>query len=244
MPLLRLDKIIADSGLASRREVKLLLRAGKIMVDGAAARNADVKYDSDTASIYINGEKLHYSQFRYIMMNKPQGFVCASEDRREHTVIELLDERTRRQGLFTVGRLDKDTEGLLLLTNDGEFAHRVISPKSDIVKRYFARVSGVLSKDDAARLRAGVTLADGTVCLPALLETVSAGAESECYISICEGKYHQVKRMLASLGKTVVYLKRVTIGGLELDKSLKLGEWHELDREQLMKISVNIFVNK
>ncbi len=233
MPLLRLDKIISDMGFASRRDVKSLVKNGRVLVDGIVAASYDAKYDTDSVHIIVDGETLEYRQFRYIMMNKPDGLICATEDARERTVIELLDERTKRQDLFTVGRLDKDTEGLLLLTNDGEYAHKIISPKSDISKRYYAKVKGELTNEDIPKVRRGLVLGDGTQCLPAELEIITTTDESECVITVSEGKYHQVKRMLASLGKPVIYLKRLSIGSLALDEALKAGEWRELTEREV-----------
>ena len=233
MPFLRLDKIISDMGFASRRDVKALVKNGRVQVDGSVAKSPDSKFDTDAVCITVDGEAVLYREFRYIMMNKPDGVISATEDKIEKTVIELLDERTKRQNLFTVGRLDKDTEGLLLLTNDGEYAHKIISPKSDISKRYFAKVRGVLTNEDISKVRSGLVLGDGTQCLPAELEIIKAAEESECVITVSEGKYHQVKRMMASLGKPVEYLKRLSIGALVLDEALGLGEWRELTEREI-----------
>lgn len=232
MPIMRLDKIISDMGFASRRDVKALVKSGRVLLDGRPVFSADVKCDPLKSVIEIDGERLVYREHRYIMMNKPAGYVCATEDLRERTVFELLDERSRRQRLFTVGRLDKDTEGLLIITSDGDFAHRIISPRSNITKRYYARVSGELGKEDVQKVRAGLVLRDGTECLPAELIILSAGPVSECEIIVSEGKYHQVKRMLASLGKPVLYLKRLSIGVLPLDESLEPGAFRELGEEE------------
>ncbi len=233
MPLLRIDKIISDMGFASRREVKSLIRNGRVLAGGNVVTSSDAKFDTDSVRITVDGEEVRYRKFRYIMMNKPDGFVCATEDTRERTVIELLDERTKRQSLFTVGRLDKDTEGLLILTNDGDYAHKIISPKSDISKRYYAKVRGKLNDEDISRVRRGLVLGDGTRCLPAELEITSAADESDCVITVSEGKYHQVKRMMASLGKPVIYLKRLSIGDLVLDEALETGEWRELSEREI-----------
>lgn len=241
MPFIRLDKIISDMGFASRRDVKSLIKYGRVVLDGAPALSGDLKCDPYKSVIEVNGEILVYRQFRYVMMNKPAGYVCATEDDGERTVLELLDERARRQKLFTVGRLDKDTEGLLILTNDGDYAHKVISPKSNIIKRYYAKVTGELVNGDAVKISGGLILGDGTKCLPAVLKILVSGAESECELAISEGKYHQVKRMLASLGKPVVYLKRLSIGGLLLDEVLNPGASRELadDEKALTLLSNN-----
>ncbi len=230
MPLMRLDKILADMGVGSRREIKALIKNGRVTVNNEAAASGEMKLDTERAEISVDGLPVEYKEFRYVMLNKPAGYVCASEDRRERTVMELLDGRLRRQGLFSVGRLDKDTEGLLILTNDGDYAHRVISPKSDICKRYYAKVEGVLNRSDAEKMLEGLVLGDGTRCLPAGLEIIS---ENECVVSLREGKYHQVKRMMACLGKRVQYLKRLSIGGLMLDERLAIGRWRELGEEEI-----------
>jgi pseudouridine synthase len=217
-------------GVASRRDIKAMIKNGRIFVDGSLAKAGDMKCDTEAVRISVDGRELSYKKQRYIMLNKPGGFVCAAEDSRDRTVMELLDDTARRQGFFSVGRLDKDTEGLLIMTNDGDYAHKIISPKSDIVKKYYAKVSGMLEKDDIAKMKDGLILGDGTKCLPAGLEIIS---ETECIVSVSEGKYHQVKRMLASLSKPVLYLKRLSIGGLELDETLQLGAWRELSEKEL-----------
>lgn len=232
MSLMRLDKIISDMGFASRRDAKTLIKNGRVLLSGSPAASGDIKCDPYKSSIEVNGERLVYRQYRHIMMNKPVGYVCATRDNREKTVLELLDERSKRQNLFIVGRLDKDTEGLLLISNDGDYAHKIISPKSNIIKRYYAKVAGELGPEDILKVSSGLVLGDGTECLPAELAILVSAAESECEIAISEGKYHQVKRMLASLGKPVTYLKRVSIGGLSLDESLELGASRELTEEE------------
>ena len=232
LSLLRLDKIISDMGFASRRDVKTLIKNGRVLLNGSPAPSGDIKCDPYKSIIEVKGERLIYRQYRYIMMNKPAGYICAARDSRERTVMELLDERSKRQKLFTVGRLDKDTQGLLIITNDGDYAHKIISPKSNIIKRYYAKVAGELGPEDILKVRSGLVLGDGTRCLPAELVILSSAVESECEIAISEGKYHQVKRMLASLGKPVTYLKRLSIGGLMLDDSLDLGASRELTEEE------------
>ena len=230
MALIRLDKYLCDLGLASRREVRALLRSGRVLVDGLPPVGADQKLDPVSAEVTLDGEALRYSRFRYFMMDKPVGCVTATEDREQRTVLDLLSPELRRLGLFPVGRLDKDTSGLLLLTNDGDFAHRVISPKSEVEKRYHAKVSGVPDAADAAAFREGLTLADGTRCLPAVLEY--DGTE-DCFVTLREGKYHQVKRMLAARGKPVRELRRLSIGGLTLPPGMQPGELRELTEADL-----------
>ena len=230
MASIRLDKYIADLGLASRREVKSLVKSGRIRVDGRPPSGPEQKLDPDAAEVTLDGERLRYRPFRYFVMDKPAGVVTATEDAAQRTVLDLLPPELRRLGLFPVGRLDKDTTGLLLLTNDGDFAHRVISPKSEVEKRYHARVDGIPDETDAAAFREGILLADGTRCLPARLEF---DGTDECFVTLTEGKYHQVKRMLAARGKPVLELRRLSVGGLSLGKMPIPGELRELSDEDL-----------
>lgn len=170
------------------------------------------------------------------MMNKPQGVISATEDHRERTVLDLLDKIDTREGIFPAGRLDKDTEGLLLLTNDGKLAHNMLSPKKHVEKEYYAKVQGILTTGDEQAFSDGITLEDGTLCMPALLSVISTGEISEVYITIREGKYHQIKRMFESLGKKVIYLKRLRMGDLKLDERLALGEYRELSEDEMQII--------
>lgn len=227
----RLDKILASTGRWSRREVKELVRAGRVTVDGAAAKSAEEKADRDRADIRVDGERVLAERYTYLMLHKPAGLVSATEDPREPTVLTLLPEPLQKIGLFPVGRLDKDTEGLLLLTNDGALAHALLSPKRHVDKTYLVRVDGRLDGEDAAAFAAGMTLADGLECLPAGLELLGQGEEA--IVTLREGKYHQVKRMCAARGKPVVYLKRLTMGPLTLDEMLGKGQWRLLTVEEL-----------
>lgn len=230
MALQRLDKILCDKGLASRREVKAIIKSGRVRVDGRLPAGADMKIDPETAALTLDGEALRWRRTVCYMMDKPTGVITATEDAAQRTVLDLLPPELRRLGLFPVGRLDKDTTGLLLLTNDGDFAHRVISPKSGIEKRYLARVDGIPDEADVQAFREGLTLSDGTRCLPAGLEI--SGTDL-CCVTLREGKYHQVKRMLAARGKPVLTLRRVSVGGLLLDESLGPGGFRELTDEDL-----------
>ncbi len=230
MALQRLDKILGELGLASRREAKDLVRSGRLLVDGLRPTGPDMKLDPETAALTLDGEALVYRKSRVFMMDKPAGVLTATEDRAQPTVLDLLPPELRRLGLFPVGRLDKDTTGLLLLTNDGDLAHRILSPKSEVPKRYRARVDGVPDESDAAAFRAGLVLGDGTRCLPAELETDGTDV---CFVTLREGKYHQVKRMLAARGKPVLELRRVSVGGLKLDETLAPGGVRELDEPAL-----------
>lgn len=233
MALVRLDKLIADSGRASRMEAKDLVKAGRVRVDNMIASSAEMKVDGDLSTVYIDGESLDYRKNRYIMMNKPNGVLSATEDSQQKTVIDLLPESLRKQELFPVGRLDKDTTGLLLLTNDGVFSHNIISPKHHIAKVYRAAVTGVLDESDIAAFEKGIILSDGTKCMSAKLEIERP---SVGLATVYEGKYHQVKRMFASRGKHVTALHRLSIGGLSLDEKLKSGEFRELSEEEIKKI--------
>jgi len=225
--MLRLDKIIADSGLYSRSEAAALISRGRVTVGGRPALSGAQKYDPQAESIAVDGKLLEHRRFRYVMLNKPRGYVSSTEDKLHKTVMELLDEKYSKLGLFPAGRLDKDAEGLLLLTNDGELAHRITSPTKKVNKRYFVETENTFTTDDIERIAQGITLGDGTKCLPAILEPAVGGA----FVTIHEGKYHQVKRMMAALGKTVVSLKRLAIGNLVLDEKLNPGEYRELTVE-------------
>lgn len=224
----RLDKVLAGTGRWSRREVKLLVRQGLVRLNGAAAVSAEEKCDPETAVITVNGETVVLRRFTYVLLHKPGGVLTATEDRRQETVMELLPQELRRVGLAPVGRLDKDTEGLLLLTNDGELTHRLLSPKYHVDKRYFARVDGHLTAAHAETFAKGMTLGDGLKCLPARLEILP---DNGCIVTVWEGKFHQVKRMLASCGAPVVYLKRLSMGPLVLGDELGRGE-HRMLREE------------
>lgn len=221
----RLDKVLAATGRWSRREVKLLVKQGQVRVNGAAASSAEEKLDPETAVITVGGQTVVLQKHTYIMLHKPAGVLSATEDSRQKTVLELLPPELRRRGLSPVGRLDKDTEGLLLLTDDGELAHRLLSPKYHVDKRYYAEVDGLLGPADADAFAKGMTLDDGLVCLPAGLELCGSGA---CIVTLQEGKFHQVKRMLAFRGAPVRYLKRLAMGPLALDPLLETGAFREL----------------
>ena len=226
----RLDKVLAGTGRWSRREVKLLVRQGLVRLNGAAAISAEEKCDPETAVITVNGETVVLRRFTYVLLHKPGGVLTATEDRRQETVMELLPQELRRVGLAPVGRLDKDTEGLLLLTNDGELTHRLLSPKYHVDKRYFARVDGHLTAAHAETFAKGMTLGDGLKCLPARLEILP---DNGCIVTVREGKFHQVKRMLASCGAPVVYLKRLSMGPLVLGDELGRGEHRMLRDEEV-----------
>ena len=231
----RLDKLLAGTGKWSRREVKALVRQGLVRVDGRLAASAEDKLDPAAAIITVAGETISLCRFTYVMLHKPASVLTATEDRKQPTVLDLLPPELRHIfrrniGLAPVGRLDKDTEGLLLLTNDGELAHRLLSPKYHVEKRYFARVDGELSAADAEAFARGMTLGDGLECLPAGLEVLP---DRVCIVTLREGKFHQVKRMLAARGAPVLYLKRLSMGPLTLDDSLAAGAYRLLRAEEI-----------
>ena len=226
----RLDKVIANRGAASRREVKTLVRQGRVLVDGIPAAAADMKVDAAAAVITVDGVALESERHVYLLLHKPAGVLTATEDKRQPTVLDLIPQEMRRRDLAPVGRLDKDTEGLLLLTDDGELTHRLLSPKYHVDKVYYARVEGVPDAADAAAFAEGLLLGDGLQCLPAKLEPLGGG---ECLVTLREGKFHQVKRMLASRGKPVLYLKRLAMGPLRLEPELAMGQCRFLTPEEL-----------
>ena len=226
----RLDKLLAGTGKWSRREVKALVRQGLVRVDGRLAASAEDKLDPAAAIITVAGETISLCRFTYVMLHKPASVLTATEDRKQPTVLDLLPPELRRIGLAPVGRLDKDTEGLLLLTNDGELAHRLLSPQYHVENRYFARVDGELSAADAEAFARGMTLGDGLECLPAGLEVLP---DRVCIVTLREGKFHQVKRMLAARGAPVLYLKRLSMGPLTLDDSLAAGAYRLLRAEEI-----------
>lgn len=229
----RLDKLLAGTGKWSRREVKALVRQGLVRVDGRLAASAEDKLDPAAAIVTVAGETISLCRFTYVMLHKPAGVLTATEDRKQPTVLDLLPPELRRIGLAPVGRLDKDTEGLLLLTNDGELAHRLLSPKYHVDKRYLARVDGELSAADAEAFARGMTLGDGLECLPAGLEVLP---DRVCIVTLREGKFHQVKRMLAARGAPVLYLKRLSMGPLTLDDSLAAGAYRLLRAEEILAL--------
>lgn len=229
---MRLDKYLADMGAGTRSELKKEIKAGQVTVDGNTIRDPGYKV-SDSSVVELRGTRIEYEKFVYYMMNKPAGVISASEDPREKTVIDLIDERKRRD-LFPAGRLDRDTEGLLLITNDGALAHRMLSPKHHVDKTYFARVAGDVTEEHAEIFREGMTLPDGLECMPAELKVLGRGSgETDIFITIREGKFHQIKRMFSSIGCEVVYLKRLTMGPLTLDEELEPGEYRRLSYEEM-----------
>lgn len=227
---MRLDKYIANSGIATRGEVKKLLKAGLVTVDGEVIKKGDLHIDENKCRVCVNGEEVNYREFVYLMLNKPQGYVSATEDKHYKTVIDLVPEEYSHFNVFPVGRLDIDTEGLLILSNDGAFAHNMTSPKKNVYKKYFASLSVPAEEKDIEAFKMGMEFKEFTA-KSAVLEITEN--PREVYISIAEGKFHQVKRMCERVGKTVEYLKRVSIGKLELDQTLAPGEIRELTEEEI-----------
>ena len=228
----RLDKFLCDSGAGTRSQVKALLKAGRVTVDGRPEKDNSRKIDPDTQVICLDGEILGGKRRVVLMLNKPEGYVTATEDKNDKTVMELLPEEYKHLDLKPVGRLDKATEGLLLFTNDGDLLHRLISPKKEVPKVYYARHEGTAGEADVAAFAAGLTLRDGLECLPATLEPLGAG---ESLITVCEGKYHQVRRMMASRSMTVLYLERREEGSLTLG-DLPRGQVRELTEAETAEL--------
>ncbi|KIL08695.1 pseudouridine synthase [Clostridium botulinum] len=236
----RLDKIISNLGYGSRKEAKLLAKKGLIEVDGKIIKDSSVNIDPEKSIVKINGEEIFYRKYIYLMMNKPTGVISATHDSKDETVIDLLELDHQIFDPFPVGRLDKDTVGLLLLTNDGDFNHRMISPKWHVDKVYYAKIDKEVNEKDQEAFKKGVVLDDGYKCLEAKLDIISASPEgSEVRITIQEGKYHQVKRMFEARDKKVVYLKREEFGGLILNETLEEGEYRELSDEELAILNKN-----
>ncbi len=232
----RIDKLLASQGAMSRKDVKEMIKKGRVTVNNAVIKNSDYKIDEEKDSVAIDGEELLLKKHIYIMLNKPQGVVSASDSSTDTTVVDLVADELFRKGLFPAGRLDKDTTGFVLITDDGDFAHRILSPKNHIFKTYLARLEHSLSDEDAAALENGITLGDGTTLKEAKVEIVEDGSTPLVKIMICEGKYHQVKRMFAATGNKVTALHRSKMGGLDLDTSLKAGECREITNEELEKL--------
>ena len=234
---MRLDKFISTTTTLSRAEAKKVIKKG-ILINDKLIKTPDYKIDEFKDQVIVNGNRLVYQKYVYIMMNKPKDTVSATEDAIERTVVDILRDEDRIYKVFPVGRLDKDTEGLMLLTNDGELAHKLISPKKDVEKKYYVEVSGELKNEHLKIIKEGVILEDGYRCKPARLEILDTSeGNSKANIFITEGKFHQVKRMMKSLGATVTYLKRLSIGSLKLDENLKLGEYRYLTDDELNKLT-------
>ncbi|UPA30289.1 rRNA pseudouridine synthase [Terrisporobacter glycolicus] len=233
---LRIDKILSNVGYGSRAEIKVYCKKGLVKVNDKVISNPGTQVDTDTDKIEFNNEVVKYREFVYIMMNKPDGYLSATFDKRDPIVLDLIESSYLAFEPFPVGRLDKDTEGLLVLTNDGKLAHRVLSPKKHVPKTYYAKIDGVVTEKDVKDFEEGVTLDDGYETMPSQLKILESGETSEIELTIHEGKFHQVKRMFESVGKKVVYLKRLSMGKLKLDETLSLGEYRELTEEEVKLI--------
>ncbi len=233
---MRVDKLLSNVGVASRAELKKYCKQGLISVNGKVINNPGVQVDSENDDVRFNGEKIVYREFVYIMLNKPDGYISATFDKYDPIVLDLIDQSYLVFEPFPVGRLDKDTEGLLVLTNDGQLAHRVLSPKKHVPKTYYAKIQGKVTEEDILAFEKGVILDDGYETMPSQLKILKSDDMSEIELTIHEGKFHQVKRMFESVGKKVVYLKRLSMGKLKLDESLGLGEYRELTEEEVKLI--------
>ena len=234
---MRLDKYLAEMGVGTRQEVKKQIRQGKVTVNGTVVKAADTKIDETCDEVAIGGRNISYVSYEYYMLNKAVGVVSATEDRRDTTVIDLIKDK-KRKDLFPVGRLDKDTEGLLLITNDGDLAHRLLAPKKHVDKVYYAKIDGMVTEEDVKRFAEGIDIGaeEEEMTRPAKLDIMRSAEESEIRLTIHEGKFHQVKRMFLAVGKEVTYLKRERMGTLCLDENLKPGEYRLLTEEEIENV--------
>jgi 16S rRNA pseudouridine516 synthase len=240
----RIDKWLSNMGFGSRKEVKKILKSGAVSINGQTVKDPKIQAVPNQDQVIVHGEESIYREFIYLMMNKPQGVISATEDSQHETVVDLLDIEEQSFEPFPVGRLDIDTEGLLILTNDGQLAHSLLSPKKHVPKTYFAKIDGTVPNGTDEAFQDGVILDDGYKTKPARLEVVSEGTdESEILLTITEGKFHQVKRMFEAVGRKVVFLKRIQMGNLKLDESLMPGTYRELhpDELQLLAERENVF---
>lgn len=236
--MIRLDKYLADMGCGTRQEVKKFIRSGQVSVDGIVVKKPETKVEQTVQEVFLNGEKVGYESFEYYMLNKPAGVISATEDQSCQTVVDLIKDK-KRKDLFPVGRLDKDTEGLLLITNDGALAHRLLSPKKHVDKCYFARICGKVTEEDMRSFEKGVNIGSQEqpeITMPGKLEIITSDDISKIRLTIQEGKFHQVKRMFQAVGKEVIYLKRLRMGTLILDENLGIGEYRPLTKEELEKL--------
>ena len=234
---MRLDKFLSECGICSRSESKIFIKKGMITVNGKKAAKGEEKIDPDNDEIMFKGQKIIYAEFEYYMLNKPAGVVSATEDKNDKTVIDLVP-KPHAKDIFPVGRLDKDTEGLLIITNDGETAHRLLSPKKHVDKTYFVRTSGgEIGTEEVEKLENGVDIGEEKLTLPAEIEILKNGEISESLLTIREGKFHQVKRMFKAVGREVIYLKRISMGNIKLDESLEKGECRRLTEDEINMIT-------
>lgn len=243
--VIRLDKYMADMGVGTRSEVKQLIKKGRVSINEEVIKQPEYKVDTECQKVFLDNEEIGYAQYEYFMLNKPAGVISAVTDSKDKTVVELITD-AKRKDLFPVGRLDKDTEGLLLITNDGELSHKLLSPNKHVAKTYYAKVKGEVTKEDVDVFSKGILLEKETIreeksekpieTLPADLVILKAGEISEIKLTICEGKFHQVKRMFEAVGKEVLYLKRISMGNLILDKELSVGEYRYLTEDEILTL--------
>lgn len=236
---MRLDKYLVHVGYGTRSMAQKVVKSKKVRVNGHIIIKPETTIDAETSIVEVDGQQMDYKEFYYFILNKPGGYITATEDNREQTVLDLLESRDQNKGVFPVGRLDKDTEGLLVLTNDGKMAHSLLSPKRHVDKVYYAKVLGQMEEQDIERFASGITLNDGTTYEPGKLEIITSGDESEIYVTIREGKFHQVKRMVQAVGKEVIYLKRIKMGGLSLPNDIDLGSYRQMTEEE-----INLLISK
>jgi 16S rRNA pseudouridine516 synthase len=232
MSSIRLDKYLADMGVGSRRDVKSILKAGRVKVNSVTVTEAEAKIDTESDNVELDGKRIGYEEYRYYMLNKPAGVISATKDKLSDTVIEILKGENTKD-LFPVGRLDKDSEGLLIISNDGKFAHNVLSPAKHVDKTYFVRLDKKPNEEEISRIENGIDIGDDKPCLPAKVEVIS---DDEAYITISEGRFHQVKRMFQAVGINVTYLKRISMGALKLDENLAPGEYKKLSKEEINEV--------
>ncbi|MCT4613234.1 MAG: rRNA pseudouridine synthase [Clostridia bacterium] len=232
---MRIDKYLSSLGLATRREIKELAKKGYISVNSVVVKDASIHIDENSDEVFLKGEKVEYKEHIFVMLNKPQGYITATKDSyNKETVMDLLDKKYSK--LFPIGRLDKNTEGLLIFTNNGKFSHEVLSPKKHVKKTYYAHIEGIVTEEDVLAFKDGQEIDGGYKCMPADLKIIKSNEISEIEITIMEGKYHQIKRMFFARGKKVIYLQRISMGNLNLDDKLALGEYRELTSEEVKKI--------
>lgn len=235
---MRLDKFLSNMGKGTRSEIKKDIQKGLVIVDDQVIKKVNYAIDPENNRIIHKGQYIDYEPYVYLMMNKPQGVISATEDKMHKTVIDLVKETYGNRKLFPVGRLDIDTEGLLLITDDGQWSHDLMSPKKHVKKIYYAHIQGRVTADDITAFASGIKLGDGTCCQPGILKILESDEQSIIELSITEGKYHQVKRMFEARQKKVVFLKRIQIGNLQLDSNLKLGDYRKMTKDEIKKVGV------
>lgn len=236
--MIRLDKFLSEMSGWTRSEVKKIVRTGSVTVDGNEVKKPETKIDEKLSIVRVDGRQIKYNKYEYYMLNKPKGFVSATTDREHKTVVDIISS-SEKKDLFPVGRLDIDTEGLLLITNDGELAHRLLAPKNHVEKTYYVEVSGILDDADVDAVEKGLDIGEEKNTIPAKMEILKTDIQNNislCYLTIHEGKFHQVKRMMKKLGKTVTYLKRVSMGSLILDSKLKKGNYRKLTEQEIIEL--------